>query len=339
MIIQFFKKNYTRQIALFGLVSVVLWFPAFLVQPDTPHQDFLIPFADLFYTTDWISWWIKHLAGFFLVVLEGIYLNYILVKHGLSSKMSFFPALLYVVLMSSDPRWLTLHPLLITNLFFLLALGSLLRSYDVSSPYELIFNSGFFITCGSLFYPPFLFLAPLLFICFFVYRFYGWREWVLALLGLITPWFFSLCYLYLTDSSVLLKEWFALNTELLSNLALPKLSISEKIFGGILLLFLMFSVSYFHNHTRDKGLSQRKKNIIFSYAVLLSIPATVYAEKLGTALTILSPTIAYLYSFFFFGKRKTKRSDLYLIIFFTFVAVYYIFHIVKLITLPSTITY
>ena len=325
MIIQFFKKNYTRQIALFGLVSVILWLPAFFIHPATPRQDFFIPFADLFYTNGWISSWIKHLAGFALVVVEAVFLNHILVKHGLSSKMSFFPALLYVVLLSFDPRWLTLHPLLVTNLFFLQTLSYLLRSYDVSSPYELVFNSGFFITCGSLFYPPFLFLSPLLFICFFVYRFYGWREWVLALLGLITPWFFALCYLYLTDASGLFKEWFVVNAELLKNPSLPVFSFMEKVFGVILLLFLLFSISYFHNHTRDKGLSQRKKNIVFSYAFILSVPAVIYARKLGIALAVLSPTIVYLYSFFFFGKRKTKRSDFYLIIFFTFVAAYYIF--------------
>lgn len=339
MIVQFFKKNYTRQIVLFGLISTVLWLPGFWMVSTASPSRFFIPFSDFFYTRFPFFPPLKPFLAFLLVLFESLFLNHLLVRHGLFSKMSFFPALLYMVFLSHDPRLLTFHPLLIANLFFLSALSNLLRSYDTASPYELIFNAGFLITCGGLFYAPFLFFTPLLFICLFVYRLYGWREWILSVLGWFTPWIFVLSYLYLTDSIHSLHQWFAINTQQLQVLSFSPLSVAEKIFGFVFLCFGFLSVSYFLNHTRDKGLAQRKKNTLFSYAVLFSLPAVFYSGNLGFSIVILSPTLTYLYSFFFFGKRKTKRSNLYLTIFFTFVVAYYLFHLVSIAPSQFNTTY
>ena len=198
MIIRFFKSNQPASIIVIPLICIVMWLPSFI----KPHP---IDFSAAMPLFDQLTRWlidfprIAALFGILLVISEAFLLNYIVNENEVLNKQTYLPALMYIVLLSCSPVLLRLHPLLFSNLFLMLSINKLFGTYRQNTAFSQVFDSAFFVGLATLFYLPALVFFPVIWLSLLALRPFIWREWIIALIGLITPFFFILAYYYLID--------------------------------------------------------------------------------------------------------------------------------------------
>ena len=62
------------------------------------------------------------------------------------------PSILFVIILGGFTEMHTMHPVLFGTLFILLAILQLFQTFEKPKPYSALFNVGFLLGVGSLFY-------------------------------------------------------------------------------------------------------------------------------------------------------------------------------------------
>jgi hypothetical protein len=202
MLIQVFKKAYVSQFLALFVLQLILWIPVFII-PDiatfskpmtsSPGYEF-IRFLSGGYPR------ILSFVAFILVYLSALLLNNTLINHQLIAKNNLLAALVYILLMSYSAATLTLYPVLISNFFMILVLNTTFKLYTEKEAYSRVFNIGILFAVISIFYFDALLLFVYLWIAFYVYRIYSWRDWFIPFVGFITIYFFLGIYYFWIDA-------------------------------------------------------------------------------------------------------------------------------------------
>ncbi len=137
---------------------------------------------------------------------QAMFLNHITVRHRLFRQNNYFPAYSYILITSIAPAFNHFSEPLLINWLLLVSLNILLSLNQTTHPRKQIFNAGFFICLPMLIQFPsigffLLFLGALLLL-----RSFNAGEWVVGLLGYITPIYFFLGILFLIDKFHMLPE-------------------------------------------------------------------------------------------------------------------------------------
>lgn len=197
MLVGFFKNNNPVSYIVLPLFALVLWAAAFFVSHEAWDRG--MPFYNAV-----ISWFsgsggVSAVIACLLMISEAFLLNFIVNENEILTKPSFLPALLYILFMSSDIAQLTLYPLLFANFFILLAIHKLVSSYRKDTAFPNSFDAGLLLSTATLFYFPCVVFFPLLYVGFVLFRPFNWREWVIALIGLVVPYTFVFTYYFWND--------------------------------------------------------------------------------------------------------------------------------------------
>lgn len=142
---------------------------------------------------------IKTLLASLLVFVVGLQMFGIYRGFLFPNSWSYMPVILFVLSTIGLPEYGKFHPVWISSVFLLLGLNRLFSSYDVRKPFRTLFEAGFFLSLGSLFYFNQIFLLLIFIIgAAMMARDAGWREPSLVFLGGLVPWLFafSACYLF-----------------------------------------------------------------------------------------------------------------------------------------------
>ena len=129
-------------------------------------------------------------AGSFLI-------NSIFNRYEYFERFIFLPALLYALGMSSDQDLLHFNPIIISNLFVLLAFEQLLRIDRKEGAKGQVFTFGLLIGISSIFYVTNIFIFPAVIFVLFSIRGFNFRELILAFIGVFVPLIYVLVYAYL----------------------------------------------------------------------------------------------------------------------------------------------
>ena len=201
MIIRFFKSSYLPQYVALILIGMALWAPAlFWSDPDSKeHIDLLEPGYHLLLSLFPNYTFIGILFSFLITMGTALLFNFVLEKHDLTSRNSLLPAFVFIVFTGLFPELHGLHQSLIPTLLILLLLNNILEMYNVDEGYTQIFYAGVLIAIASLFSFQSLFYILLVFLAFFVFRIYTWREWIIVLLGVVNVYLLLGVYLFWTD--------------------------------------------------------------------------------------------------------------------------------------------
>ena len=199
MFIRFFRSSFAAQYLVIGLIGFILWGKAFILPPHIPPPEGPVPLYSLLYSLLGNLPHLSVILGFLLVLLETWWLNIMFNRHELVLKNSSLASLVFLIMMSSSPIYLTIHPLNISIVITLLILNSLMKSYNRSDDLDLVYGAGFLAALGSLFYFPYLLMLGILPVCFVLFRSVKWREWAAGVIGVLTPYFFLAVFYFLTD--------------------------------------------------------------------------------------------------------------------------------------------
>ncbi len=163
--IKFFRQSYAIQYVVIALMAVALWIPAFMsgttaVGLDEP----VIPLFNLVSGLLAFSPFVRLLFAFFLLVVETLVFNAMLVRNQIVGKVSTMGAFVFVLLMSLTVTQTDFYPFALSTIFILLAISNLFDVYPLPNPELGLLKTGVFVALASMCYFPAIFLVLWVFI-------------------------------------------------------------------------------------------------------------------------------------------------------------------------------
>ena len=214
-----------------------------------------------------------------------------------------------------------LHPLEWENLVplaFLLSVYQLFRSYESSSPAIPIYHAFFFISLGSLIFPPFIYFSPILWGSMIPFRSLSGKSLLASLLGIITPYWFLFGYCFYFDQIPLflapLQEMI-----LFYPIDYGYLTISEiASWGTITLLLIISGFHYWQMSYMDKT----RTRIYHSFLVIVGLYVTLWSilqPNYMRELMVIELICASFLSGHLFTLTRNRFSGIFFIV--TFIAI------------------
>jgi hypothetical protein len=251
-----------------------------------------------------------------LISFEGIYLNLILNRHEVLFKNTFLPALIYVVLMSFNPGVIRFNEILIVNLLLIFTCEKIFSLFKNESPAGIIFDCGLLISVTSLIYFPVIILLLFLLIVLIIQRAFSLREWTIAVVAFLLPYFFLFTYSFLLGS---LKTVVAETTAFAklnfitygSNaMQLPQFVSQERnsvllfaIFFGIQLLLSLIRLrtNYYKNTIKTRSAQQ-----VIIMLTLFIIAEILFVKKMDLAFfaQLAIPFSTFIAYYYVSGKKR-----------------------------------
>ncbi len=185
-----------------------------------------------------------------LIILTGAFLlNFIAVNQEITAKNNFIPAFLYTLFANAASTKYIIEPILLANIFLLLSIYYLLNSYRQDHILAVFFNTGLCAGIATFFYAYYLILIPVLFIAMLILRTFVWREWVLLLLGIVTPLYFYNSITYLSNTPPI--HLFSVLDHAIART--QKIHISEYFIAMFLVVIFLTIFSVFQNFSNGFG--------------------------------------------------------------------------------------
>ena len=245
-----------------------------------------------------------------IVLLQALRLNYLFTDNRMFSKVNYLTAMVYILLTGIFQEWSYLTPALIANAMIIWLFAKIVRLYNTQKPLTLIFNIGLIIGATILSYHPTALLILVAFFALLIVRPLLVNEWLVLLMGVATPFYFLISYLYLTDQLFrtigFIPRW---------ELNLPDLNPTILFFVtvGIVVLILFIGIFYFQSENRRLLIQVRKNWIVLQLMVfvMLFIPFINKNAGMDTFLLLLVPLSPFMAKGFFAPKRDTLPNIMF----------------------------
>lgn len=307
MIYSLFGSNRPQVFGLLIIPAIAYGVLAFL-WGQVPDQPLGGPLFDLLYAF-LNSPFLLIISGLTINLLGAFLINHLYNAHNYAERVSYFPALIYFLFASSQISWMFLNPVLISNIFVLLALRRMLTMYRVQEITSMIYDAGVFLATGALFFPLLAVVFPLLWISLIQLRTFNLREWIVPLIGLLTPTAFTVGVFWWFDYELDISEFisfseFPLHTLFTSHgfLYLPVVILSLFILIVGLIIFIRdMNISTVHK--------QNTKKVFLSTSIFLVIMCLyglgLESNQLGMLSILAIPASVYTGVYFTRNKPKT----------------------------------
>lgn len=291
------------------VAAIILLIYAFLVrlhhfiypsdwQPTNPNF-----FSELIYNWVGANGLLPSLIAFFLVVLQGFMLNQIITSGKMQRIPNYFPAVAYILMASAIPEFLELQPLHFANTFFMLAIGQLFKSYRKYEAASELFNIGFYVAIGSLFYFSFNILVLFAIIGLLIVRSFNLKEILIIFIGFFVPFFLVGTYLLWIDNFEEFRNVWA-NFYFFDFNIIWESATYAKL--GLIIFMILLSFVNFQSFYYRTTIQTQKYVSMFYWAILIAAFSLIYQGnvELGHFL-ILSPPLA---AFLAFSLTKLKNK-------------------------------
>jgi len=198
-VVSFFKERSVPSV--FAAVFVCIALHAFfLIQPPTivtsPSDGLMYYVLQPFVNLPAIALPVIYFA---VVIVQALRINNVLNETRMFAKTPFTAALAYILLTALWPAFNNITPALLVNSLLIWVLFRIVKLYNTSQPKALIYNIGIISGAAALLYYPAMGIIPVVFIALGITRAFRINEWMVLLLGIITPLYFWGGYLFLTD--------------------------------------------------------------------------------------------------------------------------------------------
>ena len=138
--------------------------------------------------------------SFLLFYIQALQLNKVAAQLKLFQKTNYLTGMSYLLITSLFVDWFSFSAILIVNSILIWVWAQLCGSHIFKTPKTSIFNIGFVISLASFFYMPAMLFILLMLLSIAITRPFKLQEWLVGIIGLITPVYFYAAWLYLTDN-------------------------------------------------------------------------------------------------------------------------------------------
>lgn len=251
----------------------------------------------------WLPWdsLTADIVAAILVLLQGILINFMIADNRLNLETNLFPGFFYVLVASALPEFTHLSPLHMANTFYLLAVVNMFSIYNNNKSAGAIFNIGFLISLGSLFYFSYLVLLLAGFSALGILRAFNLRERLMVIVGALVPYLLLGTYYFWHDQlGYFLSFQFNTGLQWFSVFSLSPLNPAAYFkLGFITFLSLVTIVSYNQNIARRVRESQKKISILYWMLFLAVFTVLIQAGINLDHLLVLAIPLGILLSFNF----------------------------------------
>lgn len=238
-----------------------------------------------------------------LLFAQAIYLNAVVIKHKLLNKPTYVVAFLYILFTSLSPVFNYFSEPLLVNFVLIAGIDLLLGLHQAGHPRKQTFNTGFMLSIASLLYFQCIGYVILMFVALLLLRSFNVGEWVVAIIGYLTPLYFLVGILFLTDSIQLLRIWPEVGISLPKQLSAPVYTIGT-ITG--LITLLVCGIFVLHPQLIKTSVFMRHNWTIvgfYLFAAILVAVGTDFSVK-NAWLSVMPPLSIIIANAFYLEKNK-----------------------------------
>jgi len=251
--------------------------------------------GDAIYNSIGSTLWMNIIA-LVLVISQAIMVNTLVNRYRIARELTYFPALMYILVTRLVPEFLYLSPVLMANTFVIIAFSELFKWYKSRQAAANIFNFSFWLAVGSFFYFSVEIYYLLGIIGLFSFRSIKINEWLILTIGLLVPYFLVGVYHFWMG-----QLDYYLNHYLLGNISIfdwsvllstPYLYYKLTLLGLIAIWIFSQSQRYFF-----KTNIQIQKNIsALLWSILIGLAAFTYQKdtSIETFLLVSCPLSVFL---------------------------------------------
>ncbi|MBM3922676.1 MAG: hypothetical protein FJ340_05655 [Sphingomonadales bacterium] len=290
-----FLKRSPLNILLLLLFAVVVKIPLFtaprLPVPDQQDGELYRSLLDGLRQTGVGTPLFFSFLSFSFLFVQALLLNFFFSKHKLLNQATDLPGMSYLLLTSLFPQWSYWSTPLFMNMAVLYLLFLLFKLYGQSEARSVLFNTGFLIGATSFFYPPFLVLILWVLPAVAIMRHFKLQEWMLAIVGLLSPFYFYGIWLFWND------RWPLQPFLVFTNWVLP--SLREMAFWKagaffLLLLPLLAGLYQVQDNTRKMLIQVRRGWTVLFFLLLVTALMALFQEEASTGWMLgLIPLVFY----------------------------------------------
>lgn len=198
--IKLFSGNNPFSIILLFFLGILLRLPQFSGLPIPAavpedgklYQHFL---NTCFIAFGYLPGWHQILA-YLLVFIQALILNGLVNNQKLFTQPTYLTAFCYLLIGSFFPEWSMLSPALLINTFMVWTWAKMTTLTLQQRPKSVAFNISFGIGICSFVYFETIYFMLLLWVAFFMFRPFQLTEWLVSIIGLLTPYYFLAVYLF-----------------------------------------------------------------------------------------------------------------------------------------------
>jgi hypothetical protein len=253
------------------------------------------------------------LLAFLLLFTQSTLLNRIANNLKLLPKPNFLPGMSYLLVTSLVHEWNLFSAPLLVNSLLIWIWYRMTELYNHNRPKTAIFNLSVLVGILPLIYSPAVVFLVLLIFALLVTRPFRVTEWMVALLGFTTPYYFLFVVLFLQN------QWSWNKIIPVISFHLPKLPASLWVTGGIIFMVLPFLIgAYYVQNSLNKMLIQVRKSwslllvlLMVSVLIILVNPGNNYLHWLPVVL----PLAAFHAAAYYFPAGRWFPSLLHWVIF------------------------
>lgn len=258
------------------------------------------------------------IVTFILLFIQAISINKIAETLKLHRHTNYLTGMSYLLVTSLFSEWFSLSAPLVVNTFLIWIWGKLCTLYNNPNPKATIFNIGLVTGIAAFIYFPSITFLLLIMVGITVARPFRLQEWLMGLVGIITPVYCFVSYLYLTDN--------------FSQFKFPGFQLSYPHFYGNRLAYIALAMVvlataigiYFINANMRRQVVQTRKSwqLLFLYLTVAVVVPFVNTGLNFTYWFLLSaPVSAIIAAAFLYPQKRLFPQLLYWSMFFIYVAV------------------
>jgi hypothetical protein len=244
MLSNILKSNQPFVIVLIILSGTLLWFYSFIdpLAITIPSDNINMPFYAFITGHIQYNSFFSLLITFLLVLLQAFLLVQFNKKHIIINYRTYLPAFFYVIISSSFIQLHRMNPVIIGTIFIFAAINFIFSTYRSDYALNKLYLAGFFVSIASLFWGPLAIFILIIWISLFILRPFIGREWIVGILGFLTPYLFVFVYyfVFLEESELVrLIDHFIASFSLIK--IFYSLHFSYYIFYGFLVLIIIIA--------------------------------------------------------------------------------------------------
>jgi len=309
--LNFFKKGLPDRYIVLTVFALLMWSPVLLNKSQLFSVDH--PFLNISYQIDGIYSYLIYGLSFLIIIISSLTVNHLANEAEFTGQQITMAMFFFLVLVFSFPGFVLSAPVVMVNLILIFVFGNLFKLSGTPNQVALSFDSGFLLGLSSLVFFPVVFLLLLVWVAFLIHRANAWRNYVVSLMGLLTPYVFLFTWLFWTDSLAvnvipdsrffsIIFIWIEQTTWL------------EKIIFVLIFFVTVFSIIKVVNEQIEKNIVLRRNLIIVEYGlVIIFVVILIFSKNLTTGVFLTAPA-AWLISHTSYHLKKTKRMNIFLIV-------------------------
>ena len=301
-----FKANNPYNTFLLLIYGLLLKLPMFLhpVVPTAQQTDGFLFKALLTQLTNTIGNTVTVIypfITFLLLYTQAVTFNKVANDEKLMQKPNYLIGMAYLLITSLFKEWNILSAPLIVNTLLIWVWANMSGMYNTKNAKSTLFNIGIAIGVSTFFYFPSIAFSILIIVGLTVTRPFRLAEWLLALLGIITPYYFLLAYVFLND------KWKGYKFPEFS-ISLPKFYESSWALAAIIIVLAATLIGLFYiqkNFRRQLVQSRKSWNLVFLYfLVAVFIPFINATHTFQYWILCAVPLSAFVGSTFLYPEKK-----------------------------------